>query len=284
MTSLNRLVITTIALMLFGQATEAGAADFGAVAGPTPPPARVFGGHARGCLAGAEALPADGNGYQIMRLSRNRFWGHPQLIAFVTQFADQVQAGGWPGLLVGDLAQPRGGPMSSGHRSHQSGLDVDIWFLAAPPAPLTPVEREELSAVSMVGEDGEALSTAWTEQHAELLRTAASFPQVDRIFVNPAIKRSLCSTAEGDRDWLGKIRPWWGHDAHFHVGLRCPLGDLECVDRSPAVPPGDGCDSSLEWWFSAAAREELRAGAAAPRPRLSLDELPPACRSVLTLG
>ena len=238
-------------------AAVAEASDFGEVAVASPPPARVIGGHARGCLAGGEALPLDGEGYQVMRPSRNRFWGHPQLIAFVETFAAHVQAEGWPGLLIGDLAQPRGGPMTSGHRSHQTGLDVDIWFLAAPRQPLSAGQREEISPVSMIA---------------------------DRIFVNPAIKRELCNSVAGNREWLSKLRPWWGHDAHFHVGLHCPSGDADCLERTPPVPDGDGCDASLDWWFSAEAREELRRDTGVPRPRLTLDELPPACREVLTGG
>jgi murein endopeptidase len=30
------------------------------------------------------------------------------------------------GLLIGDMSQPRDGPMLYGHSSHQIGLDVDI--------------------------------------------------------------------------------------------------------------------------------------------------------------
>ena len=123
-------MVAAAVLSLLVSATTAGEANFGNATGASPPPAQVFGGHARGCLAGGEALPLDGDGWQVMRPSRNRFWGHPELIAFIESFAASVHAAGWPGLLIGDLAQPRGGPMTGGHRSHQTGLDVDIWFLA----------------------------------------------------------------------------------------------------------------------------------------------------------
>ena len=248
---------------------------------PSTPPAMAIGGHARGCLAGAVPLPLDGPGYQVMRPSRNRFYGHPVAVDFVREFAAAMRAKGWDGLLVGDLGQPRGGPMGQGHRSHQTGLDIDIWFQPAPRR-LSPREREELAAISMVDEQGTGVDPAtWTADQVELLRTAAGFPQVDRIFVNAAIKQELCASVGDDRGWLAKIRPWWGHDDHFHVGLRCPEGEAACVDRQPPVPAGDGCDATLAWWFSEEAKEELRKLRAAPPRPLTLDDLPPACRTVL---
>jgi penicillin-insensitive murein DD-endopeptidase len=248
---------------------------------PSTPPAMAIGGHARGCIAGAVPLPLDGPGYQVMRPSRNRFYGHPAAVEFVREFAAAMRDRGSDDLLVGDLGQPHGGPMGQGHRSHQTGLDIDIWFQLAPRR-LSPREREELAAISMIDEQGIGVDPAtWTAEQVELLRTAAGFPQVDRIFVNPAIKWELCRTIDDDRSWLAKIRPWWGHDDHFHVGLRCPEGEAACVDRLPPVPAGDGCDATLAWWFSEEAKEELRRLRATPPRPLTLDDLPPACRTVL---
>ena len=246
--------------------------------------ALAIGNHARGCLAGAVPLPFDGVGYQVMRPSRNRFYGHPLAVDFVREFGAAMRAKGWHDLLIGDLGQPRGGPMGWGHRSHQTGLDIDIWFLPTS-EPLSPREREEISAVSLVDEQGTGVNPAtWTAAYVELLHTAADFPQVDRIFVHAAIKQELCLSVGDDRGWLSKIRPWWGHDDHFHVGLRCPDGEAACIDRQPPVPAGDGCDDTLAWWCSEEAKEKLRElRAASPRP-LTLDDLPPACRSVLAGG
>lgn len=90
--------------------------------------------------------------------------------------------------------------------------------------------------------------TVWSEHHTNLIRLAAEDKQVARIFVNPAIKLKLCQTVKGDRRWLQKVRPWFGHDAHFHVRLTCPKGASYCETQTP-VPAGEGCDDELYSWF-----------------------------------
>ena len=88
----------------------------------------------------------------------------------------------------------------------------------------------------------------WTPAHARLLKRAASYPEVERIFVNPGIKKKLCDTVTGDRSWLRKVRPFWGHDDHFHVRIGCQPGSPAARGRPDT--PGDGCDKSLAWWFT----------------------------------
>jgi len=105
---------------------------FSAVARPAPLAARSIGFYSQGCLAGAVALPITGRSWQVMRLSRNRNWGHPRLVAYLERLAKDARSFGWSGLLVGDLSQPRGGPMPTGHTSHQIGLDADIWLTPMP--------------------------------------------------------------------------------------------------------------------------------------------------------
>lgn len=261
------------------------APDWGLVSEPSPAPARAIGGYALGCLGGAMELPATGPGYQVMRPSRNRAYGHPQLVAFVQSFAKKARAGGWPGLLVGDMAQPRGGPIATGHASHQSGLDVDIWFTPASKRTLSTAERNSMNAVTMVAAGGGAVDPhAWSPAHVRLLRLAAGAPEVDRIFVNAAIKKAACAAAGSDRRWLAKLRPWWGHTHHFHVRLKCPDGEPACVNQEP-VPAEDGCGASLDWWLSAEAEAKTETPAAPSEPRrIQLADLPPACRGVLFGG
>jgi penicillin-insensitive murein endopeptidase len=250
---------------------------FGRALAPAPLVPAAIGGFARGCLAGAVALPFDGASWQVMRPSRNRNWGHPALIAFLERLAGKAPAVGWPGLLVGDMSQPRGGPMLTGHASHQIGLDADIWLTPMPNRELTRAEREELSATDVVREDlMDIRPDVWTERHFAVIRAAAMEPKVQRIFVNPAIKRALCRAAEGEA-WMRKVRPMWGHNYHFHIRLFCPEGS-SCRDQEP-TPTGDGCDSSLAWWFTDEALHPKKSNKT--WPPMTMSALPPACREVL---
>jgi penicillin-insensitive murein DD-endopeptidase len=263
-------------------------AIFGAVGLPTGGPPQSLGFYAKGCLAGAVALPADGPTWQAMRLSRNRRWGRPEMISFLERFSqDAAQYDGWPGLLVGDISQPRGGPMFNGHASHQIGLDADIWLTPMPPRTLTPAERETMPFTTMLAK-GKFLTVddrVWTQSRARLLMQAASYPQVERIFVNPAIKKKMCESWTGDRSNLGKLRPEYGHDSHFHIRLRCPPGSIGCTPQAP-VAAGDGCDKTLAWWFNkqppAAPKPKPPTTKPPPKPReMMVADLPKACQAVL---
>lgn len=272
---IGRAVITATCLTLGTPAANAQpAAEWAAARGPAAGPPRIIGGTSLGCLAGAVQLPADGPDWQAVRLSRNRHWGHPALVAVVQDLAARAVREGLPPLLVGDMAQPRGGPLPYGHASHQTGLDADIWLDVGPRGRLPAAVREDPAVLSVVTPGGDRVDPArWRPGHATLIRLAAETVGVDRVLVNPAIKRALCGTAPGAA-WLRFVRPWWGHDSHLHLRLRCPAGQAECRDIAPP-PPGDGCDASLDWWFSAESRRPV------PRPPGPPPMLPAACPGVL---
>jgi len=257
---------------------EAAKVLFGREVAPTLGPAQAIGAYERGCLSGAVALPTDGPNWQVMRPSRNRAWGHPALITLLERVAAKLPSeADWPGLLVGDIAQPRGGPMLTGHGSHQIGLDADIWLTPMPGRRLSRTERDEISATAVVAAGGMDIDpTSWTPQHRRLLETFAREPAVARIFVNAAIKRALCREAGADRAWLTKIRPWWGHNYHFHIRLSCPGGDPECRSQTPP-PPGAGCGKELDWWFT---EEALHPTPSLPGKPLRLTDLPRACAAL----
>jgi penicillin-insensitive murein DD-endopeptidase len=249
---------------------------------PAPLQARTIGFYSKGCLAGAKALPINGPTWQVMRLSRNRNWGHPNLIEVLERLAAQAPKTGWRGLLVGDLSQPRGGPMLTGHASHQVGLDADIWLTPMPNRELTREEREDMSATMIVAEDRRDVDPqVWTPAHTALIKAAAKDPQVARIFVNAAIKKALCREAGNDRHWLGKVQPWWGHDFHFHVRINCPSDSPDCTPQPPR-PADDGCGAELDHWFTEAVLHPRPSPTPAkPKPPLKMADLPDACRQVL---
>jgi len=253
---------------------------FSAASRPAPIESRSIGSYARGCLAGGEPLAADGPSWQVIRLSRNRNWGHPDLIKYMERLAADAPKLAWRGLMVGDMAQPRGGPMPSGHASHQIGLDADIWLLEMPKQRLSKNQREKVSAVSMLREGTRKINPdTWSERHARLIRRAASDRAVARIFVHPTIKQALCDWAKGDRSWLRRIRPWYRHHYHFHVRLSCPKGLAGCTDQA-APPPGDGCGKAMAWWFTEAPWRPAKPGGK-KRREMRLSDLPKTCSAVL---
>jgi penicillin-insensitive murein endopeptidase len=254
---------------------------FGRKREPIPLAARAVGFYAKGCLAGAKALPVNGPTWQVMRLSRNRMWAHPDMVSVLERLAEKAPKVGWHGLLVGDMSQPRGGPMLTGHASHQVGLDADIWLTPMPNRELTREEREEMSATNVVAENGKDVNASWTPQHMAIIKAAAEFPEVERILVNAAIKKQLCRAAGTDRAWLSKVRPYYEHNYHFHVRIRCPKDSPECKPQDP-TPGGDGCGNELNYWFSdAVLHPKPPKVPPKPKPPLKLADLPAACRQIV---
>lgn len=214
---------------------------------PSTGPSHAIGGYSAGCLAGASELPIKGRGWQVMRPERKRNFAHRELIVFVRKLAIEAIRARLGTVALGDLSQARGGPAPNGHSSHQTGLDVDIWYAVGKPG--------MKKGPSMVR--GTRPAPGWGPRQMKLLALAASDPRVERVFVHPVLKRALCEQVKGDRSWLHRIRPWWGHDEHFHVRLRCPDGDPGCRPQDP-IAEGDGC-AELDGWLAperAAARAE----------------------------
>lgn len=269
--------------------------QFGFVVGPTKLEARAIGSYAKGCMAGGTMLPVDGPAWQAMRLSRNRNWGLPVLVEFLERFSADLKAKeSWPGLLVGDMSQPRGGPMLTGHASHQTGLDADIWYMPMPDKRLSWVEREFKEPMPLANPDSTSVIKGnWREGYYRVLRRAAGYGEVERILVHPAVKKALCDIApKNDRGWLSKVRPMWGHNYHFHVRLACPAGSKGCTKQAPP-PPEDGCGKPLETWLKLVSRppkpppkpKPPKPGEVKkppPKPKVTtVSDLPKECASVL---
>ncbi|WP_410217708.1 penicillin-insensitive murein endopeptidase [Paracoccus sp. (in: a-proteobacteria)] len=240
----------TAAAILLGLALPAAANPlakdvFGSFRSPSQGPAVSIGNYSQGCGQGLVQLPDSGPSWQAMRLSRDRHWGHPVMIDFLVGLSRAAQQAGWQGLYIGDISQPRGGPMTSSHASHQIGLDADIWMLPPSSLSLSRQQRENLSSVSVVAGGGTGLSGNWTPGHMSIMRAAARDRRVERIFVDPVAKVAMCQSETGDRSWLRKIRPINQHDYHFHVRMNCPAGSI-CQTPNP-IPAGDGCAEAAEW-------------------------------------
>jgi penicillin-insensitive murein DD-endopeptidase len=242
---------------------------------PAPGPLHIIGSQASGCLAGAVQLPSAGVGFQTIHRARSSFWGAPSTISRIESLAAQAHSAGLGDLYIEDISRPRGGPLSGGHQSHQLGLDVDVGLDPAPKRALTAAEREQVELTSMVRPDQRAIDQAhWSPEVITLLRLAASLPDVDRILINPAIKRQLCQDVRGDRSWLRLMRPWYDHAAHMHIRFRCPADQHDCA-QAPPPPPGDGCDATLQWWFDQLALPPK------PTPPYRPPPLPAACMVVM---
>ncbi len=245
--------------------------------------AQSIGGYSRGCVAGAKALPTKLKGLVIAKPDKGRHFGHPALIDFITSLAQNLSKRALGGVVTGDLSQPRGGPTPSGHASHQTGLDADVWFTwpGSRNGQLSKRARRRLAQgpKAIVEGDRGKKTPEFTPRIRKLLKLATEDSRVARIFVHPGIKRDLCRrTPPAKRGWLRKIRPWWGHRAHFHVRLHCPEGSKLCVPQSK-LPPGPGCD--LSWWFRADLQKSRKTGRAKYRKGIgTAPALPEACQTV----
>lgn len=241
-----------------------------------------------GCLWGAQKLPERGPGFQVMRLSRNRHYGHPTLVQLIQDLGVRSVQEKWGTLLIGDLSQPRGGPNPTGHASHQTGLDFDLWYQVLEDfgggAPPHWEELETISALSVVDSgQNKITSTRWGSTQEELLQYLSERPEVEKIFVDAAIKKELCNkmlkkngATLNHSNWLRKLRPWWNHADHMHVRIFCPNHSKDCI-HAEMLPPENGCDSSLDWWFSEEAKNPPKA---AEGPRLLA--LPERCDELIS--
>lgn len=268
---------------------------FGAKAAPSAQNPMPVGSYARGCGAGMVELPETGPSWQAMRLSRGRNFGQPVMIDYLRDLSGVAQQIGWAGLYIGDISQPRGGPMTSGHASHQIGLDADIWMLPPRRLNLSRADRENISSIPVRSDDQRSVTANWTASHQALMRAAALDDRVDRIFVAAAVKLEICKTATNkDKKWLQKIRPVAGHETHFHVRLKCPSGAQACETQTPTVSElskgGNGCDETLTWWVTdylnppkSTKKPKAEDGPRKKRPReFTMADLPKQCAAVLS--
>lgn len=258
---INRFLLLTLAVTLTACAALKAKEEFATqhpwhtAKTPTRHKPQIYGGYSAGCIDGAKPLPEKANGYLSVSQESGRIYGHPELITAIEKLGKKIEFHTKKTLLVGDLGHARGGPASlesSAHRSHQNGLDVDIWY------ELLPKDKTFDSAMqpfSVLDPTGIGLNKKlWTKEQMQILRYAASSSAVERILVNPHVKVAMCQHYRGS-SWLNKLRPWWGHDKHFHMRLKCPKGNKHCEPQKP-VPDKDECGKELAWWFTKEAMDD----------------------------
>ena len=246
---------------------------------PVPGAPQAIGQPGAGCVQGAQALPLRGPGWTVVHPERNRHYGHPALIAFLRKLAAELRREKLPPLFVGDLGQPAGGPTPTGHRSHQTGIDVDLWY-AGPDKHWSPGKAPAPAAPSVVDLRTKKLLPAWNAKVARLVEIVAGNPAIDRIFVHPTVKRVLCQDQAHRGPWLRSVRPWWGHQDHLHARLRCPDDSPDCTMREP-LPEGDGCDKGLDWWFSG---DATKTAAKRKPPGEGAPAMPEKCERLISGG
>jgi len=242
---LSALLLSMLALVYASGTGVTSAASSGSVT-------NSIGTYTAGCMRNSVAIPMEGEGFQVIRPGRGRYFANPETVEFIIDLGKRVNEYAEGIILIGDVSQQTGGPMLDEHSSHQTGLDADIFYWQHPIAlkrKLTAQERENIFPQSVLNESATGIDNfKWDERIGEIVKTAASYPVVDRIFVNPFIKQKLCGIYPGE-SWLGKLRPWYGHDGHFHVRLKCPAGDATCVPQEPLNTADDGCGNDLAEWF-----------------------------------
>lgn len=190
----------------------------------------------RGRLEKGSQLPSD-RAYYIRR--RARAWGADHVIAYVQSAIAAVRKA-YPKihrLAIGDLSREGGGAVS-GHRSHQSGRDVDIGLYYRVRPGVYPQEFAPGSARNL------HVAATWALVEA-FLATEKLAGGVEHIFLDYELQGLLYKYAKergvartrlaelfqyprGKSTGGTLIQHVPAHHDHLHVRFRCPPGDAKC--------------------------------------------------------
>lgn len=190
----------------------------------------------RGKLVSGSQVPA-GKGYHLRRSARA--WGTDHAIAY-TLGAIETTRRRHPKLhrlAIGDLSRQDGGALP-GHRSHQSGRDVDLGLYYRKRPPEYPREFAPGSARNL------HVAATWTLVEV-LLASRSAAGGVEHIFLDYELQRVLYEWAK-DHGMTAKelaevfqypqgkdkggtvIQHVPAHHDHLHVRFKCPTGDRGC--------------------------------------------------------
>ncbi len=229
-----------------------------------------IGNYNNGCLMNGIQLNADSPYFQLYHPQNQRHFADLSMVRFLDRYSKKVHAAGIESVLVGDVSTRFGGPFNTGHASHQIGLDVDIEFSHR----RLPQSRLSTSgnAQMLVDHGAQTVNSNFNRKYYDMLMIAAQDPDVERIFVNPAIKVAMCDMTKDERlqPYLRKIRPWFGHSAHFHVRLKCPAGAAQCVRQErpkTLYTIAQEKEEALSWFEPAPKPESSQTAANKPKPK-----------------
>lgn len=168
-----------------------------------------------------------------------RTFATEHLVAHTVRAVEGVRARrpGVHRLAIGDLSDEDGGPLS-GHRTHQSGRDIDLgfYFRDVPPGypdAFVPATRDNLD-----------VDATWDLLEA-FVSTARQPGGVELVYLDYEIQRLLYPAARRDgwtveqlatvfeypdgRGAPGRIvQHLWNHHDHLHLRVRCPPADAHC--------------------------------------------------------
>jgi penicillin-insensitive murein endopeptidase len=215
---------------------------FASLLGLSEPAGQAIGFYSNGRLHAASSLAMDGPGYMHFNVERNRHYGTAGLITLLESAAAEIREKRPEGerLQIGDIAAEHGGVVS-GHVSHQNGLDADLIYFR-----LDHLEAWA-SGDHFVTPKGTLSDNFDTERNFELIHILVASGRVNRIFMDPVIKKGFCSYAAAHgginsaADTLRRMSPYPNHQDHMHVRLTCPPTSPQCQAQTPEVPAGDGC-------------------------------------------
>ena len=205
-----------------------------------------IGYYSSGSLTNGVGLPDSGPGYMKLFLQRHRAWGTQEMITMIIRSAADMNKlfPDMDRLQVGDISQEGGGDVSDLHSSHQNGQDVDLTYYRKNQIE-QPINHVNGFSEQMVINN--RLSKNFdTARNWEFIKRLHQNGDVQRIFVDPVIKKEFCRFARTKNELirhdeiLRSLRTLENHADHMHVRLRCPPQARVCVSQEDP-PAGTGC-------------------------------------------
>lgn len=205
----------------------------------------AVGYYSSGKLKQGESILERGVNIHKLFMQRKRFYGTVEMNNVISDAVDFVRQEIPDAELiqVGDIANKEGGKCAE-HASHQNGLDADIVYLTKNgrlQSQNAPYWEEDFVKNSVVN------NNFHTERNFKLFKFLVIEKQVDRIFVDAAIKKLFCQYAKTNnlkdaesQETLRRLRVEKLHSTHFHMRLKCGPNDYSCKSQA-AIPAGNGC-------------------------------------------